>query len=334
MTPTDRPPDPRPDLSRLTEPGLRRDVLIRKGLRFPQLRLMVALQDTGQISGAAAAIAMTQPAASRLLAELERTVGARLYARHPRGIALTDAGRAFAERARQVLHLLDMTATEVGGLGRGERGLVRIGAVTGPALEIVRPVIRELRVTYPDIELSVQVDTSDKLAEGLLSRDLDFYLGRLPDTVDARSVTLEPIAPEPVSLLVRLNHPLGRKGSVTLKDCLAYDWVMQPTGGVLRHTVEHYLLDNGYPPPARVLSTASLLLTLAIISETNAIAPVARSAATFYAEREGLGGRVRPLDVASDMQVQPYSIVRLRDGTDGPAAARVLGLIRNKLDLH
>ena len=43
---------------------------------------------------------------------------------------------------------------------------------------------------------------------------------------------------------------------------------------------------------------------------------------------------MRPLDVASDMQVQPYSIVRLRDGTDGPAAARVLGLIRNKLDLH
>ena len=77
MAQTDLPPDPRPDLSRLTEPGLRRDVLIRKGLRFPQLRIMVALQDTGQISGAAAAIAMTQPAASRLLAELERTVGAR-----------------------------------------------------------------------------------------------------------------------------------------------------------------------------------------------------------------------------------------------------------------
>lgn len=323
---------PLPDLRRLTEPGVARDQLIRRGLRFPQLRLLVALQETGQISGAAAQIAMTQPAASRLLAELERTLGARLYERHPRGVVLTDAGRVFAERARQVLHLLDVTGTEVAELGRGDRGLVRIGSVTGPALEIVLPVIRELRVTYPDIELSVQVDTSDKLAEGLLSRDLDFYIGRLPDMVDARSVTLEPIAPEPVSLLVRLHHPVGRKGTVTLKECLAYDWVMQPTGGVLRHTVEHYLLANGYPPPARVLSTSSLLLTLAIISETNAIAPVARSAATFYAEREGLGGRVRQLDVAGDMAVLPYSIVQLRGASDSPAAARVLGLIRNKLD--
>ena len=55
-----------------------RDELIRRGLRLPQLRLLVALQDTGQVSGAAAQVAMTQPAASRLLSELEKTVDARL----------------------------------------------------------------------------------------------------------------------------------------------------------------------------------------------------------------------------------------------------------------
>ena len=145
------------------------------------------------------------------------------------------------------------------------------------------------------------------------------------------SVTLEPIAPEPVALIVRLDHPLVRRGPVALSDCLAYDWVMQPKGGLLRRTVETYLLENGYAPPARVLSTSSLLLTLAIISDTNAIAPLARSAADFYATREGLGGRVRRLDVAGDMAVLPYSIVRRRDAADAPAAARVLTLIRRKL---
>lgn len=318
-----------PDAAREPVPG--RDLLVRKGLRFSQLRLLVALEETGQVSGAAAQIAMTQPAASRLLAELERALGTRLYERHPRGVVLTDAGRVFADRARQVLHMLDEAGSAVAELGRGDRGLVRIGSVTGPALEIVLPVIRELRVTYPGIEIAVQVDTSDRLAETLLSQDLDFYIGRLPDDIDARSVTLEPIAPEPVTLIVRRHHPLSRKGPVALKDCLAYDWVMQPKGGLLRRTVERYLLQNGHPPPARVLSTSSLLLTLAIISETNAIAPVARSAANFYAAREGLGGRVHRLDVAGDMAVLPYSIIRRRNAADTPVAARVLALIRGKL---
>ena len=62
-----------------------------------------------------------------------------------------------------------------------------------------------------------------------------------------------------------------------------------------------------------------------------ASAPLARSAADFYATREGLGGRVRRLDVAGDMAVLPYSIVRRRDAADAPAAARVLTLIRRKL---
>ncbi|NIR46835.1 MAG: LysR family transcriptional regulator, partial [Gemmatimonadetes bacterium] len=94
---------------------------------------------------------------------------------------------------------------------RGVRGLVRIGAVTGPALEIVLPVIRDLRVTYPEIEITVTVDTSDKLAEGLLSQELDFYLGRLPEDVDARAFQMRPVGPEPVALIVRLEHPLVRR---------------------------------------------------------------------------------------------------------------------------
>ena len=62
----------------------RRDELLRRGLRFSQLRLLVALAETGRVSAAAAQLAMTQPAASRLLAELEKTAEATLYTRHAR----------------------------------------------------------------------------------------------------------------------------------------------------------------------------------------------------------------------------------------------------------
>ncbi|MGI3170607.1 LysR family transcriptional regulator [Pseudooceanicola sp. C21-150M6] len=308
-----------------------RDDLIRRGLRLPQLRLLVALEDTGQVSAAAAQVAMSQPAASRILSELEKTVGSKLCTRHAKGVSLTPAGRALAVRGRDVLRRLDQAGDEIAALNSGTRGPVRIGAVTGAAVEMVLPVIRELRVTYPDIELSVLVDTSDKLGEALLARDLDFYIGRVPLGLDPRLLTLEEIGPEPVSLIARQDHPLTRVERPVIADCLAFDWVMQDEGGLLRRTSEDYLLRNGFRPPERILSTSSLLLTLAIICETNALAPIARAAADFYASPTAFGGRIRRLDLAEEMEVVSYSLIRLRDHEAPPTVDRVHNMIRRKI---
>ncbi|WP_206078272.1 LysR family transcriptional regulator [Poseidonocella sp. HB161398] len=308
-----------------------RDDFIRRGLRFSQLRLLVALKETGQVSAAAAQLAITQPAASRLMAELERLSEARLYDRHPRGVILTEAGERLARRARAVLSQLDDAHVEMRDLARGAGGEVRIGAVTGPALELVLPAIRELRVTFPEIQISVLVDTSDKLAEGLAVRSLDFYIGRLHENIDSRLVELRPVGPEPVALIVRRGHPLTRVQPLALADCLAHDWVMQPPGGLQRRTVEQYLLEHGLPLPQRILGTASLLLTLALISETNAVAPMARAVARFFGESRSLGGNIEILDVPAEMAVAPYSLIRRRDQDLSAAAERVFALISHKI---
>ncbi|SNR57546.1 LysR family transcriptional regulator [Puniceibacterium sediminis] len=306
--------------------------LIQRGLRLPQLRLMIAIEETGQISAAATQMGMTQPAASRLLGELEKTSGAKLYERHARGVILTEAGRLLARRARATLQDLNGAFDEIALLTTGARGLVRIGTVTGPGLEIVLPIIREIRVTYPEIEFNVLVDTSDKLAEALLSHDLDFYLGRLPAALDPRAVTLRRIGTEPISLAVRQGHPLLRRAPISLADCLAYDWVMQPPGGLMRLTAETYLLERGLPPPARVLSTSSLLLTLGLISDTNAIAPIATSVAELYTSASRLGSNIRILDVAQDIQVAAYSLICGRESEPSPAVRRVMAQLEQRLD--
>lgn len=309
-----------------------RDSLVRQGLRFSQLRLMVSVEESGQISAAAAQLAITQPAASRLLAELNEITGTQLYTRHARGITLTEAGRKLAASARAILRELDETGQVIDELAEGTRGLVRIGAVTGPALEIVLPVIRELRVAYPEISVEVLVDTSDKLSEALLAYRLDFYIGRLLENTDARAVTLRPIGPEPVDLMVRLEHPLTRRPETRIEDCLVYDWIMQPPGGLQRRTVETYLLENGHRLPRRILGTSSLLLTIALISETNAIAPVARAVGQFYAEGGGLGGNIRLLGITPDLTVSTYSLVQRIDEEPTPPAARALALIENRME--
>lgn len=306
--------------------------LIQRGLRFSQLRLIVGIQDTGQISGAASQLGITQPAASRLLSELEKTTNCKLYERHPRGVALTDAGKLLAVRARATLQELDTAFDEMSLISSGARGMVRIGTVTGPGLELILPIVREMRVTYPEIEFDVLVDTSDKLSEALVAHDLDFYVGRLLGDIDPRAVTLRPIGPEPLALVVRDGHPLLRKETLTLKDCLFYDWVMQPKGGLMRVATEKYLLEHDLAPPARVFSTSSLLLTLAMISDTNAITPIARSVAELFTASSQIGSNIRVLDVAHDMTVGAYSLVQRRGHDQSPAVARVIAQLEMRLD--
>lgn len=304
------------------------DDLVRRGLKFSQLRLMAALREQGQVGAAAQHLGMTQPAASRLMAQLETMVGTPLYNRHPRGITLTEAGRILAEQATETLKGLDRAYQTVSELKGGVRGQVRVGSVTGPSLEHLLPVLREVRLMYPDIEVTVQVDTSDRLAEALLGDDLDFYIGRIPDTADARPFAMDVIGPEPVSLLVRLDHPLTRKERPTLADCLAFDWVLQPPGGLLRRTSESHLLERGVPMPPRVVSTTSMLFTLALVNDTNAIAPIAHAVSQFFIQRASLGSRLAILAVAEPIAVRDFGIVSRADTMYPPATDRFLSLLR------
>lgn len=287
-----------------------RDELVRKGLKLSHLRLLCALKETGQMGAAAAQLAISQPAASRMSAEIEEIVGVSLHTRHARGILLTAYGERLALRAQMMLQGLDDATREIFELERGNRGTVSIGAVTGPALDLLLPIVRHARVTHPNISLTLTVDTSDRLAEDLLAARLDFFIGRLLGDIDPKMFSMREIGPEPVSLIVRRGHPLTRPRSVTLHDCVAYDWVLQARGGLMRRTVENYLMTCNVKLPDKVLSTSSLLLTLAYISQSNAIAPVAKAVADFYGGEDGLDGRIRTLPVEASIAVAPYSLIR------------------------
>jgi DNA-binding transcriptional LysR family regulator len=305
--------------------------LIQRGLRLPQLRLLIAVADLGQISGAAAQVGITQPAASRMLAELEQTAGTPLLHRHPRGAGLTAAGTLLVRSARVALRNLETAFASLDTHAQGTSGLVRIGAVTGAGLELILPLIRDMRVTHPEIEFDVMVETSDVLADALLAQRIDFYLGRMLPGAPARDITAMPIGAEPIALIVRKDHPLTRSPKPALADTLAYDWVMQSQGGLMRHAVEAYLLDRDLAPPQRTLSTSSLVLTLAIVSDTDVVAPVARSIADVLVAPDRMNSNISILNVAPDMAVGPYALICRRNAALTPAAARVLNVLQTRI---
>ncbi|BCH20680.1 LysR family transcriptional regulator [Mesorhizobium sp. L-8-10] len=295
--------------------------LLRSGLKFSHMRMIVALDDHGRVSAAAHVLNISQPAASRMIAEMEAILDVKLCDRLPRGVALTSYGKALARRARAILLEMREADREIADLKSGRGGAVFVGAVTAPAIDLAVPAIRDVRSLYPRIEINIQVETSNVLARELLASRHDFIIGRIPDDLNPRLFESRVIGIEKACLIVRRGHPLlGGGAPVPLERLTAYDWVFQPGGSLLRRTIEALLIAANVPLPDQVLNTSSLLLTLVMVAQSDAIAPVATEVADFIRAEQGLAGAIEILPVDVDIEVQPYSLIMLRNRALSPAA--------------
>src|ERR1700761_4675981 len=122
---------------------------IRKRLRLRHLPLMTALSETESLRSAADELAMTQPAATKALKELEDTIGVSLFVRHARGMEPTIFGEAVMRYARVVFEDLDELRDELAAIEAGDIGKVRIGAVMAPAPELLTHAIVALKAAHP-----------------------------------------------------------------------------------------------------------------------------------------------------------------------------------------
>ena len=113
------------------------------------LRYFLAVAREGTISGAAAALHVTQPTLSRQLMELEEELGARLFIRGKRHISLTEEGLFLRKRAQEIVALLERTEAAFTATGEEISGDVYIGGGETEGMRFIARAIREVRQEYP-----------------------------------------------------------------------------------------------------------------------------------------------------------------------------------------
>lgn len=299
-------------------------------LRPAQARLIAAIAERGQLQLAAQACQMTQPAASRALAEVERALNAPLFRRTPKGMEPTVIGSIVARRAQRiVLELRDMDR-DLRDLRAGRGGRVRVGAVTGPALGYVVPAIQELKQTAPRADISVDVAPSIILSDALLRGDLDFALARIPADVEPADFDIAPARDEKVSLVVRAGHPLAGATAVDLADLATLPWVLQERGAPIRNAVDAGFAAIGRPSPADVVTTSSLLVIIAMLVDTDAVAAMTDEVAELIMS-DRVAARFRRLDVRRPIEVEPYLLLKSRYRVLSPLAQRLYTLVQARL---
>lgn len=300
---------------------------LRKGLKINHLRLVAALRTEGKLAHAALMLGISQPAASRLASEIEAIIGARPYHRTGRGVELTPQGMALANRAERVLKELDEASREIGEITQGVAGKVSIGSVTGPAIEYIIPALNEARTRFPNVHIEVVISTSQPLGDMVKNGVLDLAFARLPRDESADRFAYSDIGPEPISIIARRDHPaFALDLPARIESLLEFDWVVPVRGQILRESVEHVLKVHGVSLPARTINTSSFLFVLAVISQSNAIAPVASSVARMFSGELG----IRELPCQTDFTVESYGILRRADSPLSPAAEAVFRILRDK----
>jgi DNA-binding transcriptional LysR family regulator len=298
--------------------------MIASQLHLKHLRLIAAIAEHRQVSLAADALGMTQPAASRTLAEAEARVGVPLFERHPKGMLPTNAGEGLARRARNILDELTDAADEVERLRLGRGGIVRIGTVTGAAVGYVVPAIRALKEQSPEAEVHVDVANSEELISGLLALHHDMILGRVPMRMAPAGLSMQRARGERVQIVASAGHAAAARDAVSLADLVGAEWVMQGPGAPIRRAVEDAFLNLGAPLPSNVTNTASLLMALAQLRNPVVVTPVSQEVAHLLtAGRSDLV----ILPVQEPILVAPYSLITLRDRRLSPVAVRCHDLL-------
>ncbi|CAM3977847.1 LysR family transcriptional regulator [Bordetella muralis] len=291
-------------------------------LKPAQMQLLAAIADLNQLQLAAQKIAMSQPAASRMLADIEAAAGGTLFHRHAKGMVPTELGLLVIRRVRALLRELHSLREDIETYHSGGGGEVKIGAVTGPAAGVLVNAVRAFKQTNPGAVITVEVLPSRELVQQLAKGELDFALARLLSEFDSREFDLQPMRDEKIVLLVRASHPLAHQHPASLAELADYEWIMQARGNPIRETVLECFGQLGLSEPANIMNSPSLVFTIAYLRTTDAIVALSEEVAELLTQ-DDMGNAFAVLPVGGEMRVPPYFLLTLRNRPLSPAAQKL-----------
>jgi DNA-binding transcriptional LysR family regulator len=289
---------------------------IRARLKTRQLLLLVALAEEGNIHRAAQVLNMTQPAASKLLKDLEDVLEVPLFERLPRGMRPTWYGETMIRHARVALGSLNQAHDELQALKAGSYGQVNVGAITSPALALLPPAVALVKREQPNLRISLDIETSPVLLERLEQGKLDILVARLSEEHDKSQLRYQALTEELVCAVVRPGHPLLGTSELALHDVVDAGWIVPPAGSVLRHRFELMFQEDGLAPPVNTVETAALLFITRMLQQSDMVAVLAADVARYYAAHGIVA--LLPLDMPCHMD--SFGIVTRTDRLLSPAA--------------
>lgn len=218
-------------------------------ITFRQLRLVLALSETGSVSAAARVMHVTQPTASMQLKEVSDAIGLPLYEVVARKVYMTEAGLELARTARTIATEWDEFEQRVDARKGFIRGTLRV-AVVSTAKYFVPRLLGTFCKRYPEIDVSFEVLNRDGVVSRLRNNLDDLYVMSKPpadiDLVD------EAFMANPLVLIAATHSPLAKPEPRALAELAGERFILREKGSGTRMVIDHHFKANRFRPNLRL----------------------------------------------------------------------------------
>ncbi|MPS30092.1 LysR substrate-binding domain-containing protein [Pigmentiphaga sp.] len=291
-------------------------------LKFRQLMLIDLLVRHGTLHKAARHLAISQPAATAMLNDLEALLGVSLFLRGRQGVVPTPATHALLGRCRTILNEFDEWVSNVADVAQGQLPVLRVGVVAQAYLAYLPHAI-EFFLEAGGTPIQTREGTGRALIDALLNGELECVIGRLPNDGLASSpefsqLDFVPLYTDQISVVAHPAHPLVDRAQVSYQDLVDHKWVLQRRDSSVRRAFAEGFTQRGLRPPEPLVETSSFIQNLTVVAHSSLLTVAPQRAARF---QENLG-IVRLIDADLDLAPMHVSFISRKTAARNPMLTR------------
>jgi LysR family transcriptional regulator, regulator for genes of the gallate degradation pathway len=296
-------------------------------MNLRQLSNLVAVADSGSITRAAQLLNVSQPAMTRSIRDLERSLGVTLFDRGPRGITPTAYGETLIAHARTIHAELRRAVADLDSIRGIAAGHVRIGAAPLAAADLVPRALARLLAARPNINVTVEEGANRTLLPMLRRGDLDMVVGPLVSDAPETDFSEEVLFYNRLAIVARAGHALAGRTPLGFADLAGQQWILPTPLVTLREQLAQGFRMAGLAMPETAVATTSISCAkmLLLCSDRLTVLPPQ----LFRTETEQ--GLVAVLPVQWTLRSRPVGITVRTRGTLSPAARALIEHLRAEL---
>lgn len=282
-----------------------------------KLRHVVEVARSEAITTAANTLHITQSALTRSIADVEAQLGVSLFHRLPRGVRLSDAGKRFVQKAKQILSDMDELVYQIDDYRELNSGRLRLAIAPTTYQSFITKAIASLANQYPGISIEISTGSAEDVVPKLLAGEVDLvlssaiYLQKWPD------LNIQPLRDFYSAVIVRKNHPLSRQSHISEAQVLSYPAIMPETVEPIHSTLAQRYSHNKLPPVRPRYVTDDFNLIQEIINNTDAFSTVLNLNPGFKRLRQ----KFMLIEGVVNMATQQLAIASARSNPDKPVMA-------------
>ncbi|BDG61585.1 LysR family transcriptional regulator [Caldinitratiruptor microaerophilus] len=205
------------------------------------------IAQTGSFNRAAERLYLTQPSVTARIQSLEKELGQVLFERRPRGVRLTDAGRALLPHAERVLQAIRKARQAVSDLVSATGGTLAVGSALTTSTYILPEILARYKAAYPGVEIMVRTGRSQQIQQLVLDDTVQLGLVHAPVAPNPELLTV-PLYAETIVTVAHPDHPLAGRGEITLEELAGEPFLTPDRSSGYWSVVEQFWASAGLVP--------------------------------------------------------------------------------------